>query len=69
MLTRAFRRLIKIGRSDWKGSDRAMLGWAALTGFAAGLLAVLLKRKRIHKHAVHVAIKAKTKAKDVATSL
>ncbi|MFZ9054753.1 MAG: chloride channel protein [Flavobacteriales bacterium] len=44
MLTRAFRRLIKIGRSDWKGSDRAMLGWAALTGFAAGLLAVLLKR-------------------------
>jgi len=44
MLTRALKRLIKIGRSDWKGSERAMLGWAALTGFAAGLLAVLLKR-------------------------
>ena len=30
--------------SDWKSSDRALLGWAVLTGLAAGLFAVLLKR-------------------------
>ena len=29
--------------SDWKSSDRALLGWAVLTGLAAGLFAVLLK--------------------------
>ena len=28
----------------WKQSDRSILGWAILTGFFAGLLAVLLKR-------------------------
>ena len=30
--------------SDWKSSDRALLGWAVLTGLAAGLFAVMLKR-------------------------
>ena len=30
--------------SDWKSSERALLGWAVLTGLAAGLFAVLLKR-------------------------
>ncbi len=29
---------------QWKQSDRSILGWAILTGFFAGLLAVLLKR-------------------------
>lgn len=28
----------------WKQSDRSILGWAVLTGFFAGLMAVLLKR-------------------------
>ena len=29
---------------EWKQSDRSILGWAILTGFFAGVLAVILKR-------------------------
>ncbi len=44
MLARFWKERLIGALRDWKGSERALLGWAALTGFAAGLMAVLLKR-------------------------
>lgn len=44
MLGRILKRGFRWTHRDLKGSERALLGWAALTGFAAGLLAVILKR-------------------------
>ena len=36
--------MFAVGFNRWKQSDQSMMGWAVLTGCAAGLLAVLLKR-------------------------
>ena len=44
MLARFWKERLNGALRDWKGSERALLGWAVLTGFAAGLMAVLLKR-------------------------
>lgn len=44
MLQRIFMRRLVSEYEQWKQSDRSILGWAILTGFFAGLLAVLLKR-------------------------
>ena len=39
-----FLKMFAVGFNRWKQSDQSMMGWAVLTGCAAGLLAVLLKR-------------------------
>jgi len=44
MLARFWKERLNGALRDLKGSERALLGWAVLTGFAAGLMAVLLKR-------------------------
>ena len=44
MLQRILKRHLAPQFERWKQSDRSILGWAVLTGFFAGLLAVLLKR-------------------------
>ncbi len=44
MLQRFMIRRIRPQFERWKQSDRSILGWAVLTGFFAGLMAVLLKR-------------------------
>ena len=44
MLQRILKRHLAPQFERWKQSDRSILGWAVLTGFFAGVLAVLLKR-------------------------